>query len=98
MEAKYVTSSEATKEAIWLQKFLIDLEIVHGMGKAITLYCDNNVIIANTKETGNHKNTNNIVNKIMDVVKITFEDNLADSFTNNLLARSFEKHIERIGI
>ena len=31
-----MATSEATKEAIWLQKFLIDFEVIPSMEKAIT--------------------------------------------------------------
>ncbi|KAH1114337.1 hypothetical protein J1N35_007715, partial [Gossypium stocksii] len=73
--------------------------------KAITLYCNNNATIANTKETASQKRTKNIDRKyhiikvavteeIVDVVKVTLEDNLTDSFTKTLVATSFEKHVE----
>ena len=32
------------------------------------------------------------------VIKITLEDNLAEPFTKTLVAKSFERHIESIGI
>ena len=41
MEAEYVAACEATKEAVWLCKFLSDLEVVPDLDKLITLYCDN---------------------------------------------------------
>ena len=41
---------EAAKEAIWLRKFLIDLEVVPNMSLPITLYCDNSGAVANSKE------------------------------------------------
>ncbi|KAK8283630.1 hypothetical protein V6Z12_D08G107900 [Gossypium hirsutum] len=57
IEVEYVVASKSTKEAIWLRKFLTDLEVIISMEKAITLYCDNSAVIANTKETRNHKRT-----------------------------------------
>ena len=50
MEAKYVAACEAAKEAVWLRKFLSDLEVVPNMDKPITLYCDNSGAMANFKE------------------------------------------------
>ena len=41
MEAKYVATSKASKEAIWLRNFLLDLGVVPSMQLPITLYCDN---------------------------------------------------------
>ena len=109
MEAEYVAASEATKEVIWLQKFLRDLEVIPGMDKAITLYCDNSAAIANTKESRHHRRTKHIDrkyhlireavgDKIVDVVKIASEDNLADPFTKALVARVFDKHVEAMGM
>ena len=49
MKAEYVAVCEAAKEAVWLRKFLNDLEIVSNMELSITLYCDNSGVVANSK-------------------------------------------------
>ena len=38
MEVEYVVACEAAKEAVWLRKFLHDLEVVPNMNIYITLY------------------------------------------------------------
>ncbi|KAA0062200.1 gag/pol protein [Cucumis melo var. makuwa] len=48
MEAEYVAACEAAKEAVWLKKFLTDLEVVPNMHMPITLYCDNSGAVANS--------------------------------------------------
>ena len=109
MEAEYVAAAEAAKEAVWLRKFFTDLEVIPGMDKAITLYCDNSAAIANTKESRHHKRTKHIDRRyhiirgyvtegMVDVCKIASEDNLADPFTKTLVARSFERHVEAMGM
>ena len=55
MEAEYIAACEAAKEAVWLKKFLTDLEVVPGMDKPITLFCDNSGAVANSKEPRSHK-------------------------------------------
>ena len=50
MEAEYVATSDASKEAVWLHKFLMDLEKIPSVEKPLRLYCDNSAAIANTKE------------------------------------------------
>ena len=109
MEAEYVAASEASKEAVWLRRFLGDLEVVPGMDKAIVLYCDNSAAVANTKDPRHHKRSKHIDRKYhiirgfvesgnVTVCKIASEDNLADPFTKTLAARRFEEHVEGMGM
>ena len=46
MEAEYVVACEATKEAIWLKKFLSDLVVMRMEQVPITLFCDNSGAVA----------------------------------------------------
>ena len=46
MEAEYVAACKATKEAVWLKKFLSDLGVVRMEQVPITLFCDNSVAVA----------------------------------------------------
>ena len=41
MEAEYVTASEVAIKAVWLRNFLMDLDVIPGLPKIITIYCDN---------------------------------------------------------
>ena len=107
--AEYVAASEAFTEVVQLRKFLSGLEVIPGMDMPITLYCDNTVAIANTNDSRHHKRSKQIDRKYyiirgfmengdVTVVKIASEDNLADPFTKTLVARSFERHIESMGM
>ncbi|KAK8600862.1 hypothetical protein V6N12_050710 [Hibiscus sabdariffa] len=49
IEAKYIATSEAAKEAVWIKKFVIELGVVPSISDAIELYCDNNGAIAQKK-------------------------------------------------
>ena len=63
MEAEYVAACKAAKEAVWLRQFLIDLEVVPSANKRITIYCDNNRAVANSKEPRSHKRGKHIERK-----------------------------------
>ena len=41
MEAEYVAALEATKEVVWLRKFLIELGVIGKVVDPMILYCDN---------------------------------------------------------
>ena len=55
MEAEYIATLEAAKEAVWLKNFLSDMEVVPNMDKPITIYCDNSGAVANSREPRSHK-------------------------------------------
>ena len=109
MEAEYIATSEATKEAVWLKNFLLDLEVVPLAQSAITLYCDNSRAVANAKEPRSHKRGKHIerkyhlIHKIVSrgdtvVSQIAPEDNLADPFTKGLTQKIFDQHVEGMGV
>ena len=57
-EAEYVAASEVAKEAVWLKKFLLDLQVIPSADRPITLYCDNSGAVAQPKESRYHKKQN----------------------------------------
>ncbi|KAA0048455.1 gag/pol protein [Cucumis melo var. makuwa] len=63
METEYVAACEAANEAVWLRKFLTDLEIVSNMHLPITLYCDNSGAVTNSLEPRSHKRGKHIERK-----------------------------------
>ncbi|KAA0051362.1 gag/pol protein [Cucumis melo var. makuwa] len=109
MEAEYVATCEAAKEAVWLKKFLTDLEVVPNMHLPITLYCDNSGAVANSREPRSHKREKNIERKYhlirkivhrgdVTVTKISSEQNMTDPFTKALMAKVFESHLHGLGL
>ena len=63
MEAEYVATCQAAKESVWLRKFLTDLEVVPNMHLPVTLYCDNNGAVVNSKESRSHNRGKHIEHK-----------------------------------
>ena len=109
MEAEYVAACEATKEAVWLKKLLSDLGVVRKEQVPITLFCDNSGAIAQSKDPRNYKKGKHIERKyhiIRDIVargdvvvaKIKSANNLANPFTRTLPQRTFESHLEGMGV
>ena len=96
MEAEYVATYEATKEAVWLKKFLSDLGVVRIEQVPITLFCDNNGAVAQSKDPRNHKKGKHIERKyhiIRDIIahgdvveaKIESANNLANPLPKHCL-------------
>ena len=71
MEAEYVAACEAANEAVWLKKFLFDLGDVRMGQVPITLFCDSNGAVTQSKDLRNHKKGKHIERKyhiIQDIV------------------------------
>ena len=75
----------------------------------ITLFCDNSGAVAQSKDRRNHKKGKHIERKyniIQDIVargdvvvaNIDSANNLVDPFTKALPQRTFESHLERMGV
>ena len=109
MKAEYIATSEIAKETIWLRNFLMDLGVVPLAQSAITIYCDNSGVVANSKEPSSHKRGKHIERKYhlireifsigdIKVSQIASEDNLPDPFIKVLTQRIFDQHVEEMGV
>ena len=58
-----MTASKATKEAVWLQKFLKELGVIAKAVDPMILYYDNKGVIAQAKEPRNHRKGKHIKKK-----------------------------------
>jgi hypothetical protein len=54
MESKYVVTVDAANEAVWLQKFVIELRVFPEMHDPVHIYCDDTAAIAKAKELRDH--------------------------------------------
>nr|GEW55740.1 hypothetical protein [Tanacetum cinerariifolium] len=91
-DAEYIAAFDASKEAVWIRKF------ISGLG----MYCDNTGAIEITKDDGVTKGARHFRTKVhylretiklgdVKIEKIHTDDNLADPFTKAL---AFSKHSE----
>nr|GEZ02196.1 hypothetical protein [Tanacetum cinerariifolium]GEZ03988.1 hypothetical protein [Tanacetum cinerariifolium] len=51
-EAKYIAASDASKEAVWVRKFIVGLGVVPTIQEPIKMYCDNTRAITIANESG----------------------------------------------
>nr|GEV82284.1 putative retrotransposon protein [Tanacetum cinerariifolium] len=100
--AKYIAAFDASKEAVWIQKFISGLGIVSTIEEPISMYCDNTGAIGTAKDDGVIKGARHFRTKVhylretiklgdVKIEKIDTYDNLADPFTKAL---AFPKHSE----
>ncbi|GJW13194.1 hypothetical protein Tco_0017327 [Tanacetum coccineum] len=94
-EAEYIAAYDASKEAVWIQKFISRLGVVPTIEEPISMYCKNTRAIAIAKESGITKGARHYrvkvhyIRKVIEfgdvkIEKVHTDDNLADPFTKAL--------------
>ncbi|KAK9053671.1 hypothetical protein SSX86_024745 [Deinandra increscens subsp. villosa] len=108
-ESEYIAASEAAKEAVWMKKFISDLDAMPSIRQPIEMLCDNTGAIAQAKEQRSHKMAKHVLRKfhyIREVVdrneikisKVHTDQNLADPFTKPMTQETHIRHREAIGL
>ncbi|KAK8506813.1 hypothetical protein V6N12_000384 [Hibiscus sabdariffa] len=108
-EAEYIAASKATKEAVWIKKFISELGVVPSISDVVGLYCDNNGVIVQAKEPRSHQRSKhilrrfNLIREIIDrgdvkICKVHTDDNIADPLTKPLAQQKHGRHTESLGI
>ncbi|KAK1572908.1 hypothetical protein QYE76_027175, partial [Lolium multiflorum] len=59
-ESEYIAASEASSEAVWMKRFIIELGVVPSALDPLVIYCDNMGAIANAQEPRSHKRLKHI--------------------------------------
>nr|GEZ14382.1 hypothetical protein [Tanacetum cinerariifolium] len=91
VEAEYIAAFDASKEAVWVRKFISGLGVVPTIEEPISMYCDNTGAIAIANEPGITKGARHFrakVHYLREVIefgdikleKVHIDDNLADPF------------------
>ncbi|GKA72464.1 retrotransposon protein, putative, ty1-copia subclass [Tanacetum coccineum] len=100
--AEYIAAFDASKEAVWIRKFISRLGIVPTIEEPISMYYDNTRAIAITKDDGVTKGARHFRAKVhylretiklgdVKIEKVDTYDNLANPF---IKALAFPKHSE----
>ena len=108
-EAEYIAAYDASKEAVWIRKFIYGLGIVPTIEEPINMYCDNTGAITIANESGITKGARHYRAKVhylretiemgdVKISKVHTDDNLADPFTKALAYPKHSKLTRDIGL
>ena len=61
IEAECIAASDAAKEAVWIKKFITNLEVAPSITNPVGVYCDNNGAITQAKEPRSHQQSKHIL-------------------------------------
>ncbi|KAA0026304.1 retrotransposon protein, putative, Ty1-copia subclass [Cucumis melo var. makuwa] len=68
-EVEYIVALDATKEVVWIKKFIRDLRVVPSIANFVALYCDKNGAIVQAKEPRSHQRILRLYHLIMKLLK-----------------------------
>ncbi|GJV06994.1 hypothetical protein Tco_1344650 [Tanacetum coccineum] len=108
-EAEYIAAYDASKEVVWVKKFISGLGVVPIIEEPINMYCDNTGAIAIANESVITKGARHFrakVHYLREVIeygdvkleKVHTYDNLADPFTKALAFPKHSEHTKNIGM
>ncbi|GJQ98073.1 retrotransposon protein, putative, ty1-copia subclass [Tanacetum coccineum] len=108
-DAEYIAAFDASKEAVWIRKFISGLGVVPTIEESINMYCDNTRAIAIAKDHEVTKGARHFQAKVrylretieigdVRIEKVDTDDNLADPFTKALAFPKHSELTEKIGM
>ena len=107
--AEVMAAAEASKEGVWIKKFLEELGVVPSSQGPLELFCDNSASISQIKEPRSHHKTKYMDRKyfvtrdLIEEGKIALKwvdtnSNTADPFTKSLSQAKSQIHFESMGL
>ena len=109
MDAEYIASAEAAKEAVWIRNFINDLRIPGCYIESVPLYIDSNAALKLTRNPEFHSKSKHIdvkhhfirekvESKEINTQRVDTKDNLADILTKALPRPTHEDLTKRLGM
>src|SRR4030066_244420 len=109
MQAEFIACYAAATHVVWLRNLVTGLHIVKFIGKPMTIFCDNSVVVFHTKNNKISSGSKHLELKYLTVRDLVKEGNivvkhidtnsmLADPLTKGLKPVVFKSHVENMGI
>ena len=108
-ESEYIAASEASSEAVWMKRFIVELGVVPSALDPLVIYCDNMGAIANAQEPRSHKKLKHIKLRFhsireyiedgeVEICKVHTDLNVADPLTKALPRAKHDQHQKAMGV
>ncbi|KAL0367230.1 UNVERIFIED_CONTAM: Retrovirus-related Pol polyprotein from transposon TNT 1-94 [Sesamum radiatum] len=109
MEVEYIAALEAAKEAVWMKNYIQKLGVIPGIAKPVVIFCDNNGVIAQTKEPRSHHRSKHILRRYhllsemmskgdIKMDRVSSVENTSDSLTKPMSQIAHTQHLDKMGL
>jgi len=108
-QSEVMAAAEASKEGVWIKKFIEELNVVPSIEGPLELFCDNSGAIAQIKEPKAHHKIKHMDRKYfvirdfieegrIKLLKVDTDSNTADPLTKPLSQAKSEVHFDSMGL
>ncbi|KAL0368345.1 UNVERIFIED_CONTAM: Retrovirus-related Pol polyprotein from transposon TNT 1-94, partial [Sesamum calycinum] len=108
-KAEYIAASEATKEVVWMKKYIQELGVVPSIAEPVNILCDNNGALAQAKEPRSHHRSKYILRRyhiLREMVsrggigmgRVSSSENTADLLTKPMSQIAHTKPLDKMGL
>ena len=108
-QSEVMAAAEASKEGVWIKKFIEELDVVPSVEGPLELFCDNSGAIAQIKEPKAHHKIKYMDRKYfvirdfieegrIKLLKVDTDSNTADPLTKPLSQAKSEVHFDSMGL
>lgn len=108
-KSEYIVASKAAREAMWIRKFVADLNVVPSIKQSTEMHCDNTCALILASDPVTRSNSRHILRQFhyirevvksndIDIRKVHTYQNLADPFTKPMPLPKHNTHAEGIGL
>jgi len=109
MKVEFIACFEATIQANWLRKFILELEVADSVAKSLKFYCDNSAVVFFSKNNGYSKGTKHMELKYfvireeihkcrMSIEHISTYLMMVDPLTKGLSPKLFVSYVKNMSI
>jgi hypothetical protein len=109
MESEYIATADMANEAVWLQKFILELGVLPGMHNPLHIHCDDKATIVEIRELGTHSVDIPILRRYhvirdyvkdgrISICKVHTDLNVAELLAKPLPLDKFDPHQHAMGV
>ncbi|KAL0387760.1 UNVERIFIED_CONTAM: Retrovirus-related Pol polyprotein from transposon TNT 1-94 [Sesamum radiatum] len=108
-EVEYIVGSETAKEVVWMKNYIQELGVVPSITKPVIIFCDNNGVIAQAKESRSHHRSKHILrcyHLLREMVsradvrmdQVSSAENTTDPLTKLMSQIDHTQHLDKMGL
>ncbi|KAL0285388.1 UNVERIFIED_CONTAM: hypothetical protein Sangu_2781300 [Sesamum angustifolium] len=100
---------KAAKKAVWMKKYIQELDVVPSITKSVVIFCDKNGAIAQAKEPSSHHHSKHILQQFhlhremlsrgdVRMDRVSSAENIVDPLTKPVSQMAHTQHLDKMSL